>query len=294
MGEVSTFDEVSTLGEVSSLDEVSTMSEMNILDEVSTMGVVSTMDALAEVSTMGRGEHHGARWDRDPLDLELGYCLPSYDLGYYLSPKVERSRLYRRSSYCDLKVIKIHHSEDRDLDARIDAINTNTNALVTMDALIRKTEPPFIERVIRTRVSSRFKLPTQLGVYDRKTDPMDHLDSYKNFMTLHGYSNESKANKYIATKESAKAKCRRQGMEDYKRKEPDSKQADYLDEAKTGQNEMSRGRLMNDDVHIRHLANPIRYCHLSTLPSPRSPDIGRNQGHHLNKPLDDEISYFNR
>ncbi|PSS09825.1 TRNA(Ile)-lysidine synthase [Actinidia chinensis var. chinensis] len=43
---------------------------------------------------------------------------------------------------------------------------------------------------MRTRVSSKFKLPTQLGAYKGKTDPMDHLHSYKSLMSLHGYSNE--------------------------------------------------------------------------------------------------------
>ena len=72
----------------------------------------------------------------------------------------------------------------KDLDARIDAINTGVKAPVTVDALIRKTEPSFIERVMKVMGSSRFKLPSQLGVYKGKTDPMDHLDSYKNLMML--------------------------------------------------------------------------------------------------------------
>ncbi|GFY85849.1 hypothetical protein Acr_04g0005870 [Actinidia rufa] len=67
----------------------------------------------------------------------------------------------------------------RDLDARLDAINTGTNAPITVDALVRQTDPPFTERVLRTRISSKFKLPTQLGIYEGKTDPMDHLDLYK-------------------------------------------------------------------------------------------------------------------
>ena len=72
----------------------------------------------------------------------------------------------------------------KDLDARIGNININVNALVTLDALIKQTEPPFTERVMKVRVSSRFKLPSQLGVYEGKMDPMDHLDSYKNLMML--------------------------------------------------------------------------------------------------------------
>ncbi|GFS38115.1 hypothetical protein Acr_00g0055790 [Actinidia rufa] len=84
----------------------------------------------------------------------------------------------------------------KDLDAHIDTINTDTNS-ITMDTLIRQTEPPFTERVMRTRVSSRFKLPTQLRVYEGKTDSMDHLDSYNNLMTLQGYSDESQAEKCL-------------------------------------------------------------------------------------------------
>ena len=48
----------------------------------------------------------------------------------------------------------------RDIDARIDAINTGVNA------------------------------PSKLGVYEGKADPMDHLNSYKNLMSLYGYSDK--------------------------------------------------------------------------------------------------------
>ncbi|GFS29536.1 hypothetical protein Acr_00g0007140 [Actinidia rufa] len=103
----------------------------------------------------------------------------------------------------------------RDLDARLDAINTGTNAPITVDALVRQTDPPFTERVLRTRISLKFKLPTQLGIYEGKTDPMDHL---------------SKADKYIAAEELAEAKRRRRGKEDHKRKEPDMRPVDYREE----------------------------------------------------------------
>ncbi|GFY91189.1 hypothetical protein Acr_07g0013850 [Actinidia rufa] len=43
---------------------------------------------------------------------------------------------------------------------------------------------------------------------------------------------QSKANKYIAAEELAEAKRRRQGKEDHKRKEPDSKRAEYQEELK--------------------------------------------------------------
>ncbi|GFY92634.1 hypothetical protein Acr_08g0010300 [Actinidia rufa] len=87
----------------------------------------------------------------------------------------------------------------RDLDARLDAINTGTNAPVIVDTLIRQTEPPFTGRVLRARISSKFKLPTQLGIYEGKTDPMDHLDSYKSLMLLQGCSDEVMCKAFSAT-----------------------------------------------------------------------------------------------
>ena len=82
-----------------------------------------------------------------------------------------------------------HHDKsttqkNKDLDARIDAINIDVKAPVTVDALIRQKNSPFTERMMRLRVSSKFKLSSQLGVYEGKTDPMKHLDSYENLMML--------------------------------------------------------------------------------------------------------------
>ncbi|GFZ08216.1 hypothetical protein Acr_20g0000240 [Actinidia rufa] len=87
----------------------------------------------------------------------------------------------------------------RDLDARLDAINTGTNAPVTVDTLIRQTKPPFTGRVLRARISSKFKLPTQLDIYEGKTDPMDHLDSYKSLMLLQDCSDEVMCKAFSAT-----------------------------------------------------------------------------------------------
>ncbi|GFZ10901.1 hypothetical protein Acr_22g0002990 [Actinidia rufa] len=95
----------------------------------------------------------------------------------------------------------------RDLNARIDAINTRTNALVTVDALIRQAKPLFIEKVMRTRVSSRNIAETQSAF-------------------------QSKVDKYIAVEELTEAKRKRQGMDDHKRKEIDSRRAEYRNEIK--------------------------------------------------------------
>ncbi|GFZ01116.1 hypothetical protein Acr_14g0007510 [Actinidia rufa] len=110
-----------------------------------------------------------------------------------------RGRSSRRDDQAPRRRDKSNTQKFRDLDTRIDAINTGTSVLVTVDALIRQNEPPFIERVMRTRVSSRFKLPTHLGVYEGKTDLMDHLDSYKKLMLLQGYSDEVMCKAFSAT-----------------------------------------------------------------------------------------------
>ncbi|XP_057510770.1 uncharacterized protein LOC130793145 [Actinidia eriantha] len=52
---------------------------------------------------------------------------------------------------------------------------------------------------MKTRVSSRFKLPTQLGIYEGKTYQIDHLDSYKNLMSLQGYINKVMCKAFLAT-----------------------------------------------------------------------------------------------
>ncbi|PSS21233.1 Serine/arginine-rich SC35-like splicing factor [Actinidia chinensis var. chinensis] len=121
------------------------------------------------------------------------------------TPKVEGEEIRRhgRSPRLDDQAPK-HRGRSttqkiKDLDARIDAINIGTGALVIVEALIKQIEAPFTEKVMRTKVSSRFKLPTQLGVYKGKTDPMDHLDSYKNLMSLQGYSDEVMCKPFFAT-----------------------------------------------------------------------------------------------
>ncbi|GFZ12739.1 hypothetical protein Acr_23g0011240 [Actinidia rufa] len=73
------------------------------------------------------------------------------------------------------------------MDARLDAINTGGGVPVTVDTLVRQTEPPFTERILRARVSSRFKLPTQLGgsarSWFRKT-ALETIDSFGDLSRL--------------------------------------------------------------------------------------------------------------
>ncbi|GFY92748.1 hypothetical protein Acr_08g0011440 [Actinidia rufa] len=89
---------------------------------------------------------------------------------------------------------------------------------VTVDALIRQTKTPFTERVMKVGVSS------------------------------------SKANKYIALDELAKAKCRRRGKGNHKKKELYTRRLDYRAEAKS---KMS-GRDARERINERRPRTPPR------------------------------------
>ncbi|GFZ21574.1 hypothetical protein Acr_29g0007360 [Actinidia rufa] len=136
------------------------------------------------------------------------------------------------------------HSHWSDLDAWINAINTGVNAPITIDAFIRQTEPPFIERVMRLKISSRFKLPSQLGVYEGKTDPMDHLDSYKNLMMLQGGLYELKS--WLRPSRGGEVR-----MNTRKRSRILSKQSNTGAILKVRDlSKMLRGELMNDNLAL--------------------------------------------
>ncbi|GFY80685.1 hypothetical protein Acr_01g0004940 [Actinidia rufa] len=154
-------------------------------------------------------------------------------------PDIERSRHFNQSSKTPARArrgrsphrgdhiearTKSTSQKIRDLDARLDAINTGTNALVTVDALIRQTEPPFIERVLRDRISSnRLFIANFMSCRNRQKNA-SHLftvhqketESLKDFvkrfnqaiLDVEDPSDKSKSDKYIATEELAEAKRR--------------------------------------------------------------------------------------
>ena len=59
-------------------------------------------------------------------------------------------------------------------------------APVSMNALVQKTESPFMVKVLHFPLPTKFRMP-QIEAFDRTKDPVDHLNIYKNQMELHGY-----------------------------------------------------------------------------------------------------------
>ena len=59
-------------------------------------------------------------------------------------------------------------------------------APVSMDALVQQTESPFTVGVLHFPLSVKFRM-SQIETFDGMKDPIDHLNTYKNQMELHGY-----------------------------------------------------------------------------------------------------------
>ena len=59
-------------------------------------------------------------------------------------------------------------------------------APVSMDALVQQTESPFTTGVLHFPLPAKFKMP-QIETFDETKDPINHLNTYKNQMELHGY-----------------------------------------------------------------------------------------------------------
>ena len=57
---------------------------------------------------------------------------------------------------------------------------------VSMDTLVQQTESPFTAEVLHFPFPAKFRIP-QVEAFDGTRDPVDHLNTYKNQMELHGY-----------------------------------------------------------------------------------------------------------
>ena len=56
----------------------------------------------------------------------------------------------------------------------------------TMDTLVQQIESPFTAEMLHFHLPAKFRMP-QVEAFDGARDPVDHLNTYKNQMELHGY-----------------------------------------------------------------------------------------------------------
>ena len=71
-------------------------------------------------------------------------------------------------------------------------------APVSMDALVQQTESPFKVGVLHFPLPAKFRMP-QIETFDGTKDPVDHLNTYKNQMELHGYQEPVRCRAFAIT-----------------------------------------------------------------------------------------------
>ena len=68
----------------------------------------------------------------------------------------------------------------------------------TMDTLVQQTESHFTVEVLRYPLPAKFRIP-QVEMFDGVKDPVDHLNTYKNQMELHGYQDPVRCRAFATT-----------------------------------------------------------------------------------------------
>ena len=68
----------------------------------------------------------------------------------------------------------------------------------SMDTLVQQTESPFTAEVLHFPLPAKFKKP-QVEAFNGAIDPVDHLNTYKNQMELHGYQDPVRCRAFAIT-----------------------------------------------------------------------------------------------
>ena len=71
-------------------------------------------------------------------------------------------------------------------------------APVSMDALVQQTESPFKVGVLHFPLPAKFRM-NKIETFDGTKDPVDHLNTYKNQMELHGYQDPVRCRAFAIT-----------------------------------------------------------------------------------------------
>ena len=71
-------------------------------------------------------------------------------------------------------------------------------ASISMDTLVQQTESPFTAKVLHFPLPKKFRM-SQIKAFDRMKDPVDHLNTYKNQMELHGYQDPARCKAFAIT-----------------------------------------------------------------------------------------------
>ena len=67
-----------------------------------------------------------------------------------------------------------------------------------MDAMVQQIESPFTAGVLHFPLPAKFRMP-QIETFNGTKDPIDHLNTYKNIMELHGYQDPIRCRAFAIT-----------------------------------------------------------------------------------------------
>ena len=68
----------------------------------------------------------------------------------------------------------------------------------SMDTLVQKTESPSTAEVLHFPLLAKLRMP-QIETFDGTKDAVDHLNTYKNQMELHGYQDPVQCRAFVIT-----------------------------------------------------------------------------------------------
>ena len=68
----------------------------------------------------------------------------------------------------------------------------------SMDTLVQQIESPFTAEVLHFPLPAKFRM-SQIEAFDGTKDPVDHLNTYKNQMELHGYQDPIRCRAFAIT-----------------------------------------------------------------------------------------------
>ena len=68
----------------------------------------------------------------------------------------------------------------------------------SMDTLVQQTKSPFTAEVLHFPLPAKFRMP-QIEAFDGTKDPIDHFNTYKNQMELHGYQDPVRCRAFAIT-----------------------------------------------------------------------------------------------
>ena len=74
----------------------------------------------------------------------------------------------------------------------------NGQAPDSMDTLVQQTESPFTTEVLHFPLPAKFRM-SLVEAFDGARDPVDHLNTYKNQMELHGYQDHVRCRAFAIT-----------------------------------------------------------------------------------------------